>query len=371
MNNSINGKTILAEGTGNFKRKFWKITGIHLILIAIIVCIVALSRVIFDSAVQTTFLGGLPIGAIIYFALLILAMFLFIPVLTTGYQYLFVKLARKDSISFGDIFSGFSNFWSVWLTQYFYGILVLGGSFLFMIPVFVVLLFTSGINYLNNPYFMMGSTHGMENQLYSSNFMIIFWIVYLLFMASALFWSIKLVLAPVSTIDKNLKPGKALFYGNELSAGYKSKIFSAMILPIIISILLTFINIQFETSVTIGYIIIAINLFFLTPWMYSITGTAYEKISSDFNKKPPAKIYRVQNENPDPYTTETIIEDSPEKEAGLENEKKNPVNEESNEDTVNTTEKKDETEEKIDDRESDLDNKFKNNDDFGDNVDLP
>ena len=41
------------------------------------------------------------------------------PVLLAGYQHLYVKLVRKEKVSFKNIFAGFKHFWSIWVTHFF------------------------------------------------------------------------------------------------------------------------------------------------------------------------------------------------------------------------------------------------------------
>ena len=81
--------------------------------------------------IKTGFQGGVLFFTVIIITAIILSL------LIAGIYYLALKLVRNKKPSLKVLFSGFSNFVSVWMTFYFSILLVICGIFLFIISSFV------------------------------------------------------------------------------------------------------------------------------------------------------------------------------------------------------------------------------------------
>ena len=56
------------------------------------------------------------------------------PPLVVGVFFLYLKAVRDEKPNFSVVFAGFSNFGKAWLTVFLYYLIVIGGTFLLVIP---------------------------------------------------------------------------------------------------------------------------------------------------------------------------------------------------------------------------------------------
>lgn len=284
--NSIKVRSLWSEGSKIFKRNFLKLATIHLIIFTISLAIFALLFLFISLSFNgANMYDYLPIGGIIIIVLFTLALLLLIPILSTGYKYIYIKLSRNEKIFFKDIFAGFSHFWSIWLTQYFTIILTFGGIFLLIIPILIIFFLTTGIDIINTPSWIINSTY--INNHYSETFIIFMLIIFIAIIFAAIYWSIKFMFTNLVAIDKKLHPGGAIYYGSQITNSYKKTIFLTFFVPILI---MNILYIFFRDNSVYNIILSIFNLFVYTPWLYSVIGTLYTKLSINFDNNPPGNL---------------------------------------------------------------------------------
>lgn len=130
------------EGCQLFRKNFGKLFlyNLYLFLIALAVLLFfAFATIIGFSSIYTgTPEDSLPTESIVLFFVLIIFLGIIGPVLIAGYQHLYVKLIRKEKVSFKNIFAGFKHFWSIWVTHFFTLVIGFGGTILFLLPLLIL-----------------------------------------------------------------------------------------------------------------------------------------------------------------------------------------------------------------------------------------
>lgn len=316
---SFSTKDFLVEGSQVYKKNFWKLAGVNILIFLIILAIFALFSIIIGVSMNNTIDGyeygyevynNVPISAMILLFLCFLLIIIFAPVLNAGYSFIYVKLAREEKISFLDIFSGFYNFWHVWLTQYFSNILIFGGILLFLLPLLLIFFLTIGLDIINSLPWIMYSNFSVAN--YSASLVIFLTLFTLVLIIAAIYWVFKFILTGIAAVDKKLNAGKAIFYGSQITNSYKLRIFLATLIPvilyIIVSVLTNFIiNEESWISIIISFIF---TIFIYTPWLSSIIGVIYNKLSDNPTTDDKESIYdNIEEEKNIPNLSEEIKED--------------------------------------------------------------
>jgi hypothetical protein len=276
------------EGTCLFWKNIGKLSLYNLYLFLIALAVFLLFAIITDRAVANTDMVGSQISTsgivfiLLFFAFLILAA----PVLGTGYQYIYVKLARKESISFKNIFAGFRHFWPVWLSHFFTQVIGFGGVMLVLIPLLIISI-ALVINQIAIPVFLLGSYYWLD--YLPVGFVVLIVIQIIVVLVFSIYWACKLLFAHIAALDKKVQPSDAIYYANNLSKGNKMKIFLNFFLPYIILIIILNIITYFigDTGLLAkisAFVISLLNVFIFTPWACSIIAVAYVRISDGFDQ---------------------------------------------------------------------------------------
>lgn len=158
------------------------------------------------------------------------------PPLTFGCAYYYLNLIRGSLASHKHFIAGFRHFAVVWLTSLLYGLIVLAGFVLFLIP--------------------------------------------------GLIWSLKYGIGLVSVLDRRLSPLQALRFSAKITYGFKTKLFALYFL-VIICILpqLPFYHALRSPTITwhhafmqISFILYCLSIFVLSPLMSIAAVTAYNSL---------------------------------------------------------------------------------------------
>ena len=273
------------EGTCLFWKNIGKLSLYNLYLFLIALAVFLLFAIITGLAVANTDMVGSQISTsgivfiLLFFAFLILAA----PVLGTGYQYIYVKLARKESTSFKNIFAGFRHFWPVWLSHFFTQVIGFGGVMLVLIPLLIISI-ALVINQIAIPVFLLGSYYWLD--YLPVGFVVLIVIQIIVVLVFSIYWACKLLFAHIAALDKKVQPSDAIYYANNLSKGNKMKIFLNFFLPYIILIIIINIITDFigDTGLLAKILISLLNVFIFTPWACSIIAVAYVRISDGFDQ---------------------------------------------------------------------------------------
>ena len=310
---NFSAKDFLVEGSQIYKKNFLKLLGINLLILLILLAAIALFSMIIGATMINTINGyeydmynmysmpNIPTGTIILFVLFVLLILVFSPVLYAGYSMIYVKLAREEDTGFLDLFSGFSNFWHVWLTQYFSSTLVFGGMLLFLLPLFIVFFLSVGVDLINSlPWIMYSS---MPIYSYSPSLALYFVIFFIVFIAASAYWGLKFFLNSIAAVDKKFKAAKAIFYGSQITNSYKFKILLAILLPFILYILVSILTEYVLDSDSWFSIIFSLvfTFFIYTPWLTSIIGGVYNKLANNYDN-PTTDNTENQKTTNDAYT---------------------------------------------------------------------
>ncbi|MEJ6951399.1 DUF975 family protein [Natronospora cellulosivora (SeqCode)] len=311
----ISAKDFLKKGSLLFKKNFWRLFIIHLLLILFSIF---LSVIFFGLSFLSLNLELNPFITSFFIFLFFLAFVLIIPVLTAGYRYIYIKIANGEKSNFLDLFKGFSNFWNVWLCQYFKTILIYAGSLLFLIPFLVILipsifypLFNSLYEYSH--YGVNSNYYHIENLFYNSTILISLFPIIIMIISA--FWILKFMLTTYVVVDKNCSASNALYYGSKITNGYKWKIFLVLLCPFLLS---------FVINVILGYLgagaILSfydflgmfIATFIISPWINCIIAIIYKTLlykSSNLNEHD---LEKLENKSKAPIETEQLDDDSDE-----------------------------------------------------------
>ncbi|MFW6029809.1 MAG: DUF975 family protein [Halanaerobiales bacterium] len=295
MINSISAKELLAKGSGLFKKNFWNLFLIHLI---IVICVIALLAIFFGVvylSIETVnpYNNSLPIFTLSVLIIFALAFVLLTPVLVAGYSYIYIKIARGEKVSLGALFHGFSNFWSIWLTQYFKMVLIYAGSLLFLIPSFLILI-PVYFYPIYNTYIRYGM-YNFENYFFNSSYFYIGLIIFPIIIAAiTIYWVLKFMLTTYVAIDKKTSASEALFFGSEIVKGYKWKMFLALLLPYFLSFITGIIIGILDNSDTINlydFLVMFLSIFIFTPWLNCIIAEIYIRLSKNFDNTSAKELF--------------------------------------------------------------------------------
>ena len=232
-----------------------------------------------------------------FFLVFIILLVLIGPVFFTSYQYLFVRLVRKEKVSFRNIFAGFKHFWSIWATHFFTQVIALGGTILFILPV-LILVFPNFISKFNLPALFMNSQYWFNNYWYyllPDSLLPYFLPLLLIMLAASFYWACKLLYTGLAALDKRLSPGDAIYYANNITRGFKLKIFLNFFLPIILmAVVLNIVIVLTENiwplALFIPLLINLLNVFIFLPLCTSIMAAAYVRLSDQFDNYLPENL---------------------------------------------------------------------------------
>ncbi|MFW6264789.1 MAG: hypothetical protein ACOC3B_01640 [Bacillota bacterium] len=306
MLNYISGKDFLKEGSRLFKDKFWQL---FLIQLFILLCVIGLMALV--AGIAATILGQMnpyageahAIILGIVFLFFFLAIIILMPVLIAGYRYIYIKLSKNEKANFSDIFHGFSNFCSIWLTQYFKVFLIYAGSILFFIPVSIVMIpaiFVPIVNSFSDYYnYGMTNYYSWEQHLISSPyFYVLMAIIPIVLFSISIYWILKFMLSTYVAIDKKSSASDAIYYGSKMTTGYKKKMFLALILPyflmFIVSLIISYLS--YTPNFTVYDLLQMILIIFVfTPWINCIIAIIYKTLGENFNNNDSHKLFQAEN----------------------------------------------------------------------------
>lgn len=293
---NFSAKEFLSGGSRIYKKNFVKLLGINLLILLLLLALFALISMIIGVTMINSYNGfendlyatpDLPASTIILIILFAVLCAIFAPVLYAGYSLIYIKLARGENTGFLDIFSGFSNFWHIWLTQYFTGILMLGGVLLFMLPIFIVFIISVGVDLINSlPWMLLlYGNSSIPFYSYSGSLYLYFLILCIVSFVAFIYWALKFMFTTFAAVDKKFKTAEAIFYGSQITNSYKWKIFLAVLLPVIIYSLVSILSgyVFGDESWPALIIRFLFGLFIYAPWLSSVLGEIYNKLSSNYD----------------------------------------------------------------------------------------
>ena len=200
------------EGCQLFRKNFGKLFlyNLYLFLIALAVLLFfAFATIIGFSSIYTgTPEDSLPTESIVLFFVLIIFLGIIGPVLIAGYQHLYVKLIRKEKVSFKNIFAGFKHFWSIWVTYFFTLVIGFGGTILFLLPL-LILVFANFIAKLNLASLFFNTGYWFSHYWY---YLLLLYLIlpFLIILAASFYWACKLLFTGLAALDRRLSPGDAI-----------------------------------------------------------------------------------------------------------------------------------------------------------------
>ena len=164
------------------------------------------------------------------------------PPLISGFYFFCLILAREKRATSQDFLLGFSNFSRIWLTNFFYTLIIMVGMILLIIPGIV--------------------------------------------------WGLKYSLCLIIALDKKLSPTQAIKLSGKITQGYKAKLFLLSIPSIACGILLLPFDFAFQEPIqnwSIVFILIGVALhfissFFVTPWMFTAWSIAYDSLIKQYEE---------------------------------------------------------------------------------------
>ncbi len=289
------------EGCQLFRKNFGKLFlyNLYLFLIALAVLLFFTFATIigFSSIYTGTPEDSLPTESIVLFFVLIIFLGIIGPVLIAGYQHLYVKLIRKEKVSFKNIFAGFKHFWSIWVTHFFTQVIGFGGTILFLLPL-LILVFANFIAKLNLASLFFNTGYWFSHYWYyllPDNMLPYLILPFLIILAASFYWACKLLFTGLAALDRRLSPGDAIYYTNNITKGFKLKIFLNLFLPfILLGIVLNIVTTLTEDIWPLGIIIALLfnllNLFIIIPLGTSIIAAAYVQLSDQFDNYLPGNI---------------------------------------------------------------------------------
>jgi len=279
------------EGFHLLWKNFPKISLYNLLLLLlclVIFIIIALAGTIIIAKIDT--MGDFTTG-IITATLAGTILVLFFPVLITGYQHFFVKLARKEGVSFKTIFAGFRHFWPIWLTHYFTKIIIFAGTILFSLPVFIIqsalvkphdiprIIFH--LQFLSEHFPHVHPIFFLPASIF---YPLIAYVLISIF--ATYYWNSRLFFTGLAALDSKTGPVDAIYYCNNISRENKLKIFLNLFLPFtLISLLYILLFFITEKNPAFQITLLILNLFIFIPWFCSIMAAAYVRLSEQFDDK--------------------------------------------------------------------------------------
>jgi hypothetical protein len=175
--------------------------------------------------------------------------FIISPVLTVGWYFLCLKLVKGRSAKVVDVFSGFVRFGQVWLTQFFWFLIMVAGMILLIVPGIV--------------------------------------------------WGIKYGLSLFAVMDKSLSAKESIKFSGRITYGYKKKLFEVFMIVIGLSLpffaIVVILQIAGSEFLILGQLIMfAADVLIIYPWATAAYAAAYDEIS----KAKESEIKHQGEENP-------------------------------------------------------------------------
>jgi hypothetical protein len=192
------------------------------------------------------------------------------PPLISGFYFFCLVLAREKRATSKDFLLGFSNFPRIWLTNFFYALIVMVGLILLIIPGIV--------------------------------------------------WGLKYSPCLIIALDKKLSPIQAIKLSGKITQGYKAKLLLLSIPSIACGILLLPFDFAFQEPIQnwsivfmlIGLALHFISSFFVTPWMFATWSIAYDSLVKQYEE---ANIDLDINKNKGDISIEFCVTGTPEYES--------------------------------------------------------
>ncbi|MDD5085192.1 MAG: hypothetical protein PHE61_04005 [Candidatus Omnitrophica bacterium] len=180
------------------------------------------------------FIGLVPGGVFVMAAVQIVVL----PVLTVGWCFFCLRIARGESVKVLDVFNAFSCFGRAWTTSILLFLIVLGGIVLLIVP--------------------------------------------------GIIWALKYGLCFFAVMDKNLRAREAIRFSGEITKGHKGKLFMLGLIAYLFGLLAYpfYIGIQGlgedlgPTFVVAGIVPYLVSVLVVTPWIGATAASAYDSLAN-------------------------------------------------------------------------------------------
>jgi len=160
-------------------------------------------------------------------------------VLQIGWLHLFLKLVRSEPARISDILSGFSRFRSSWATGMLFGLIVIGGTFLLIVP--------------------------------------------------GIYWALKYLLSLFAVLDRPLSARESLGYSARITDGHKWKLLAVLLILAALSLLSLPFGMgwtKFHAGagghylIVIGFIPYLVCVLVVMPWGGATLAAAYDSLAA-------------------------------------------------------------------------------------------
>ena len=163
------------------------------------------------------------------------------PAITAGWLFLCLRLVRGDDVKISNMFDAFSRFGAVWVTFFLYGLIVVGGVILLVIP--------------------------------------------------GIIWALKYGQSLYAVMDKELSAREAIRFSGRITAGHKGKLFGAYFMSFLLGIPAILFSLGLQGSqfldnnmriifVAVGLVPCLVTVLVITPWVSATFAAAYDSLAS-------------------------------------------------------------------------------------------